>query len=194
MGLQFRQRPRRLLYAGGRAGGAAPRGPGSGFKCGAAHESDPHAIAATPMQAPDSLDSRAGTSKAVPRLQLLWPHLVQHMRVLIYNGDADFCVPYKGNEELVTNLETAGSLVEKAPRAAVVRREGLPEGAGGLRHDLRRARQDVPSKGPDASFLTIRLAGHMVPTFQPEAALAFIARFFRGEGQSAFIAATAPPN
>ena len=27
----------------------------------------------------------------------------------------DLCVPYKGNEELVTNLETAGSLVEKAP-------------------------------------------------------------------------------
>ena len=38
-----------------------------------------------------------------------------------------------------------------------------------------------PSKGPDAAFLTIRLAGHMVPTFQPEAALAFIARYFRGE-------------
>ena len=28
-----------------------------------------------------------------------YPLLVQHMRVLIYNGDADSCVPYKGNEE-----------------------------------------------------------------------------------------------
>jgi hypothetical protein len=31
-----------------------------------------------------------------PASQLLWPHLVQHMRVLIYNGDADLCVPCRG--------------------------------------------------------------------------------------------------
>ena len=102
-----------------------------------------------------------------PASQLLWPHLVQHMRVLIYNGDADLCVPYKGNEELVTNLETSGSLVEKAP-AGYVTTYDVPG-------------KTFPSKGPDAAFLTIRLAGHMVPTFQPEAALAFISRYFRGE-------------
>jgi hypothetical protein len=45
------------------------------------------------------------------------------------------------------------------------------------------------SHGPDAAFLTIRLAGRMVPTFQPEAALAFIARFFRGEASKYYVIA-----
>lgn len=115
-----------------------------------------------------------------PASQLLWPHLVQHMRVLIYNGDADLCVPYKGNEELVTNLETAGSLVEAAPwQPWYAEQNRAPAGYV--------TTYSVPGKafqsrgGPDASFLTIRLAGHMVPTFQPEASLAFISRFFKGE-------------
>ena len=33
----------------------------------------------------------------------------------------------------------------------------------------------APAK--DFSFVTIRLAGHMVPTFQPAASLAFFERF-----------------
>ena len=103
------------------------------------------------------------------------------MRVLIYNGDADLCVPYKGNEELVTNLETAGSLVEKAPWQPWYAEKGSQKAPAGYVTTYDVPGKTFPSKGPDASFLTIRLAGHMVPTFQPEAALAFIARFFRGE-------------
>ena len=34
------------------------------------------------------------------------------LRVLIYNGDADACVPYKGNEEWITSLVKAGDLTE----------------------------------------------------------------------------------
>ena len=35
----------------------------------------------------------------------------------------------------------------------------------------------VPSGAQDFSFATIRLAGHMVPTFQPAPSLAFFERF-----------------
>ena len=103
------------------------------------------------------------------------------MRVLIYNGDADLCVPYKGNEELVTNLETAGFLIEKAPWQPWYAERGSQKAPAGYVTTYDVPGKAFQSKGPDASFLTIRLAGHMVPTFQPEAALAFIARFFRGE-------------
>ena len=103
------------------------------------------------------------------------------MRVLIYNGDADLCVPYKGNEELVTNLETAGSLVEKAPWQPWYAERGSQKAPAGYVTTYSVPGKTFQSHGPDAAFLTIRLAGHMVPTFQPEAALAFIARFFRGE-------------
>ena len=37
------------------------------------------------------------------------------MRVLIYNGDSDACVPYKGNEEWTTSLESNGIVTEKKP-------------------------------------------------------------------------------
>ena len=33
----------------------------------------------------------------------------------------------------------------------------------------------------DFSFLTIRLAGHMVPTFQPASSLSFFSRFLKKE-------------
>ena len=35
----------------------------------------------------------------------------------------------------------------------------------------------LPSGAQDFSFATIRLAGHMVPTFQPAPSLAFFERF-----------------
>ena len=38
----------------------------------------------------------------------LWPDLVKQLRVLIYNGDADSCVPYKGNEEWTEGMAAAG--------------------------------------------------------------------------------------
>ena len=44
----------------------------------------------------------------------LWPFLAKHLRVLIYNGDADDCVPYHGNEEWTTKLASEGHLVEKS--------------------------------------------------------------------------------
>ena len=40
--------------------------------------------------------------------------LAKHLRVLIYNGDADDCVPYHGNEEWTTSLASKGLLVEKS--------------------------------------------------------------------------------
>ena len=36
---------------------------------------------------------------------LLYPKIASRIRVLIYNGDADMCVPYNGNEEWLAQLE-----------------------------------------------------------------------------------------
>ena len=106
----------------------------------------------------------------------LWPFLAQHIRVLIYNGDADACVPYVGNEEWIDMLEEKGVISESEAWKPwfVKKNEGKPP-AGYV------TKYDVAGSEKDFHFVTIRLAGHMVPTFQPEAALAFIARFFRGE-------------
>ena len=73
------------------------------------------------------------------------------------------------------------SLVEKAPWQPWYAEKGSQKAPAGYVTTYSVPGKTFPSKGPDASFLTIRLAGHMVPTFQPEAALAFISRYFRGE-------------
>lgn len=107
----------------------------------------------------------------------LWPFLAKHLRVLIYNGDADDCVPYHGNEEWTTDLASQGLLVEKSPWHPWYlneKKKTIPQGYA--------TTYDVPgSNGKDFSFITIRLAGHMVPAFRNDAAFAFITRFLAGE-------------
>jgi len=109
-----------------------------------------------------------------PASVTLWPFLSSRLRVLIYNGDADACVPYKGNEEWISDLETQGVLKEKAAwRPWYV--------AGGAKAPAGYVTSYTPKSARDFSFLTVRLAGHMVPTYQPEAALAFFSRFLEGK-------------
>ena len=47
-----------------------------------------------------SSGSRFGYDTSGPASITLWPFLAKHLRVVIYNGDADACVPYVGNEEV----------------------------------------------------------------------------------------------
>ncbi len=60
------------------------KGPGSGFKCGAAHESD---LTPSPRRLCKHLTHTRFTRRykqSGPASQLLWPHLVKNMRVLIW--------------------------------------------------------------------------------------------------------------
>ena len=109
----------------------------------------------------------------------LYPFLMQKLRILIYNGDADACVPYKGNEEWITSLVDAGDLSEKSAWKPWYTNKSLLH----LSAPAGYVTSYTVEKGTpyDFSFLTIRLAGHMVPTFQPSAALAFFERFLSAE-------------
>ena len=86
-------------------------------------------------------------------------------------------MPYKGNEEWITGLESQGLLVEsEAWRPWYVgtgENKGIPAGYA--------TNYTVAGSSNDFSFVTIRLAGHMVPTFQPAASLAFFTRFIAGQ-------------
>ena len=42
----------------------------------------------------------------------MYPELVKKVRVLIYNGDADTCVPFKGNEEWIDGLAAKNVISE----------------------------------------------------------------------------------
>lgn len=104
----------------------------------------------------------------------LWPELAQKIRVLIYNGDADSCVPYNGNEDWVGSLEEKGVIKETSPWTPwFTSNKASPAGYV--------TRYQAPGASVDFSFATIRLAGHMAPTFQPEPSLVMLSNFLKGE-------------
>lgn len=106
-----------------------------------------------------------------PASKSLYPELASKIRVLIYNGDADMCVPYTGNEEWITDLEDDGVLKQAGAWRPWFSDEVKSTPAGV------KTTYSVVGTNQVLTFLTIRLAGHMVPLFRPEAALAFFKDF-----------------
>lgn len=96
----------------------------------------------------------------------IYPTLVENYRVTIYNGDVDACVPYNGNEEWTTQFAADNSL-------------GFKSGTHGWRpwYTGNQVAGYVTEYESDFTFITIKGAGHEVPTYQPRAAYTFFERF-----------------
>jgi serine carboxypeptidase-like clade 1 len=87
-------------------------------------------------------------SSTIPDERPMYHTLIANMRILIYNGDADACVPWVGNEEWTRSM---GYPVTEAWRPWDVKAAGR-EWVGGF----------VTEYGKNFTFLTIKHAGHMV--------------------------------
>jgi len=87
-------------------------------------------------------------------------------------------VPYNGNQQWISELEEKGKLEETAPWKPWY--AGASSPAGYL------TRYRAPGSATDFTFATIRLAGHMAPTFQPKASLTMM-RSFLGAGAAASV-------
>lgn len=107
-----------------------------------------------------------------PASVVLYPELIQsHLRVLIYNGDADSCVPYIGNIEWTTSMETKGIVNQEKgwhPWYATAEKTSVAGYATTYTNDF--------------SFVTIKLAGHQVPQNMPATSLNMFSRFLDGSG------------
>lgn len=101
-----------------------------------------------------------------PASVTLYPDLIKSsLRVLIYNGDADTCVPYVGNQEWTSGMVDQGVVTETKPWHPWYATENTaPSGY-------------ATSYSNNFTFITIKLAGHQVPKNTPATALAFITRF-----------------
>lgn len=153
-------------------------GGGYDWSCGGMDAEDAFLDRADVMKAlhlNNSLSSRFSYDTSGPASITLYPELAKKLRILIYNGDADACVPYKGNEEWTTGLAEQGILKENKPW-----HPWYVEGAPAHIPAGYATTYTVPGTSFDFSFVTIRLAGHMVPTFQPQASLSFFERFLAG--------------
>lgn len=115
----------------------------------------------------------------------LYPELVRKVRLLIYNGDADACVPLGGNEKWIGSLEAKGILREVTPWTPwfAKKEDASPSGA----FTNYKVDGDVPGTSVDFSFWTVRLAGHMVPQYQPERAFEMIRRFLAADATESVV-------
>ena len=97
----------------------------------------------------------------------LYPTLLQHTPVLIYNGDVDACVPYNSNADWIVALAAQQSWVQAtAWRPWLLQR--MPAGYV-TQYDTKLAH--------NLTFLTVKESGHMVPQYQPARAFAFFSRW-----------------
>jgi len=86
--------------------------------------------------------------------------LIPYIRVLIFNGDADACVPYNGNEWWTSTL-------------------GVPETTAWTQWSVNNQVAGYVTKYQSGfEFVTVKGAGHMVPEYKPVQALEMITRFF----------------
>lgn len=101
----------------------------------------------------------------------IYPGLVAAgLKVLVYNGEADLCVPYTDNEWWTRSM---GYKVADAWQPWTVPGEEGAYVGGYIIHYA------VPN-GANFSFATIRGAGHMVPETRPEAAFHMMRRWTTG--------------
>jgi len=116
-----------------------------------------------------------------PASIMLYPELVTKLRILIFNGDADACVPYIANENWIARLESAEHVQEAEPWTPWFSSNKAAPAGYITKYDV-----TSPVSGREVSFAfqTIRLAGHMVPQFQPEAALVMISDFLAGDSHA----------
>jgi len=108
-----------------------------------------------------------------PSVVPIYKDLVDRLRILIYSGDTDSCVPTAATEEFIRELQDDGTIQEvEAWRPWFGTSKSLPYGYV--------TSFQSPNTHLDFTFATVHLAGHMVPTFQPEGALSMITSFMEG--------------
>jgi len=84
------------------------------------------------------------------------------LRILIYSGDTDMCVPYLGSEAWTRSLDLP------------VVKEWYPWKVNAQVAGYARVYQQL-------TFATIKGSGHTVPQYKPEQALAFFSRFLQNQ-------------
>ena len=128
----------------------------------------------------ESLTSAFSYSTSGPASVTLYPSLLASgLQVLIYNGDADACVPYIGNEIWTTGMEERGYVeeVDAWHPWAVDEGDSVPTGSA----TSYKVVGSDESSGKNFQFVTIRLAGHEVPNFTPRAGFGLFSKFLSGE-------------
>ena len=104
----------------------------------------------------------------------LYQNLTKKYRMIIYSGDVDDCVPYWGSQTWTANLGYEVAEPWHPWYSDSLAHKG--EVVAGYAIKYR-----VPDAEHDFQFVTVKGAGHMVPTYKPVFALTFLTKFLKGE-------------
>ena len=128
----------------------------------------------------ESMTSSFNYDLSGPASVTLYPTLLQSgLRVLIYNGDADACVPYIGNEIWTTGMEERGYVEEvDAWHTWFIEDSDATASGASTSYKVTGSEED---SGKMFQFVTIRLAGHEVPGFNPRAGYSVFKKFVTEE-------------
>lgn len=99
----------------------------------------------------------------------IYQSLAGKLRIVVYSGDADSCVPWPGTEACVDSLGFEPATTWR--RWNTTDATGATQVAGYTR--------DYATAG-GLTYATVKGAGHMVPTYQPRAALDIFTRIVNG--------------
>ncbi len=128
-----------------------------------------------------SLSSAFDYNSTGPASITLYPSLIKSgIRILIYNGDADSCVPYIGNEEWTQGMVEQGVVNEADAWHPWYAGADDSVPAGYATNYAVVGGEDSVNHDATFSFVTIRLAGHEVPHYRPRAAYNLFQRFING--------------
>ena len=172
------------------AGSSLPHEGGQEYPCGTGHAAvawcnTPSVRAALHMH-PEAFYGRPWALQAGPGMRYttytgasydLYPSLLQHVPVLIYNGDVDACVPYNSNADWIAALAAQ----EGYDNEADPWRPWLLDRGGGAKTVAGYVTRYATGIAHNLTFLTIKESGHMVPQYQPDRALAFFPRWLKDQ-------------
>jgi hypothetical protein len=128
----------------------------------------------------ESMTSAFDYDLSGPASVTLYPDLLKSgLRILIYNGDADACVPYIGNELWTTGMEARGHVTEVDSWHTWFMDESDAVAAGASTSYAVVDGDD--DTGASFQFVTIRLSGHEVPGFAPRAGFKVFEKFVNGD-------------
>lgn len=94
---------------------------------------------------------------------LIYKALTNRIRVLIFSGETDACVPTASSREMVEELLQNGTVVLKQQGRPWFAGDALPAGYV--------TSYSSNETGMDFLFVTVHMAGHEVPAYRPQAAL-----------------------
>ena len=114
-----------------------------------------------------------------------YPYLISRIKVVIYNGDLDACVPYTDNLAWTENMGFP-SITAWSPWTYFDSENSMQIGGYHVKYNVSSLKSLFGSVSGSFEFMTVRGAGHMVPSDQPASGVELLYRLVERPNDSVY--------